>query len=199
MVTENSFQFDPTFLELPDGVYIEGYFQSELYFAEITDRIRSELTLPEPTDARSRSVVEKMRSAPGATVSLHVRRGDYTIHTGIGTTSVEYYVRAANHIAAAIGEALTLFVFSDDIGWATANLKLPYPTHFIAGGNTLRPQADLWLMSQCRHHIIANSTFSWWGAWLNPSPTKIVVAPAVWFAEWKRDESTLIPESWVRL
>jgi Glycosyl transferase family 11 len=198
LVSENSFKFDPTFHELPDGVYLEGCFQSERYFAEIADRIRSELTLPEPTDARSQSTVKKIRSTPTA-VSLHVRRGDYVTHEGLGTCSREYYDRAASHIATTTGEIPTLFVFSDDIDWAMANLKLPYPTHFVSGGNTLRPQADLWLMSQCRHHIIANSTFSWWSAWLNPSPTKIVVAPTVWFAGWKMDESTLIPEGWVRL
>jgi hypothetical protein len=198
LVSEKTFQFDPAFHEVPDGVYLEGCFQSERYFAEIADRIRSELVLPQPTDARTRSTVAKIRSTSAA-VSLHVRRGDYVTHEGMGTCSAKYYDKAARHIATATGETPTLFVFSDDIDWAVSNLELPYPTHFVTGGNTRRPQADLWLMSQCQHHIIANSTFSWWGAWLNPSPTKIVVAPAVWFAGWPMDESTLIPEGWVRL
>jgi Glycosyl transferase family 11 len=198
LVSEKTFQFDPTFHDLPDGVYLEGCFQSERYFAEIADRIRSELAMPEPPDARTRSTVAKIRSTPTA-VSLHVRRGDYVNHDGMGACSREYYDRAARHIAITTGETPTLFVFSDDIEWAVANLRLQYPTHFVTRGNTSHPQADLWLMSQCRHHIIANSTFSWWGAWLNPSRTKIVVAPAVWFAGWQMDESTLIPEGWARL
>lgn len=202
LTVESGFAFDPAMLRLPDGVYVEGFFQSEQYFASIADTIRSELALPEQRDGRGRSTMEEIRSTPNA-VSLHVRRGDYVTHErtsqAFGTCSVEYYARAADHVAAVAGAPPTLFVFSDDMEWAAANLRLPYLTRFVAGGNTRSPHEDLWLMSRCRHHIIANSSFSWWGAWLDPSREKVVVAPAVWFAGGGIDESTLVPREWARL
>jgi hypothetical protein len=200
-VRERQFSFDPRILDAADGSYLEGYFQSERYFVEIADVIRADLTLPPLSDARNRATLQAIEAAQS--VSLHIRRGDYVTHARtnqqFGTCSPDYYARAADHIAQAVGAAPTFFVFSDDPSWTVANLRLPYPVHFITHNGARRAHEDLRLMSRCRHHIIANSSFSWWGAWLNPSATKVVVAPAVWFAGGGIDESTLVPERWVRL
>jgi hypothetical protein len=201
VVAEQSFKFDPDILNLSDGVYLEGFFQSENYFRQIADRVRADLAIGDPPGVRNRPAQGMIQKT--LAVSLHVRRGDYVTHERtnkmFGTCSVDYYSRAADHIAHTTGAVPTFFVFSDDIDWAIGNLRLPYATHFITDSDTRQPHEDLWLMSLCHHHIIANSSFSWWGAWLNPSLAKIVVAPAVWFGGGGVDESTLIPASWSRL
>ena len=98
-----------------------------------------------------------------------------------------------------VGGDPTFFVFSDDPAWAAENLRLGFPMQVVAHNGRERATEDLRLMAACRHHILANSSFSWWGAWLNPSPDKIVVAPQPWFRDPAMDESTIVPERWLRL
>ena len=115
-----------------------------------------------------------------------------------GLCTPEYYQRAMEYARAKLGSA-QVFVFSDDIAWAKANLVSQLPLTFVE--RTTSATTDLYLMSRCRHHIIANSSFSWWGAWLNPSPNKLVIAPDRWFADEQAQNQTqdLIPASWTRL
>jgi hypothetical protein len=134
-------------------------------------------------------------------VSLHVRRGDYATHARtravLGILPLDYYRAAIDYVAGRT-ESPELFIFSDDIPWAREHLDIPFPCHYIDHNKGPESYNDMRLMSVCRHHIIANSSFSWWGAWLNPAPDKIVVAPRRWFANgWSIED--LIPAAWVSL
>jgi hypothetical protein len=198
--SEPHFQFDPAVRELPVPVCLHGYWQSERYFADIAGVLRQEFTAREPSDRKNEALAAAIDAANA--VSLHVRRGDYvdnpTTHRYHGTCSLEYYRRAVDHIAARAGRP-HLFVFSDDLQWTRANLRFAAPTTFVGANSPDCGYRDMLLMARCRHHIIANSSFSWWGAWLNPSRDKIVVAPQDWFGASRNDTRDLAPPTWVRL
>lgn len=140
--------------------------------------------------------------AGGTAVSLHVRRGDYVsdarTHAAHGLCSIDYYRAAVRYIIDRV-EAPEFFVFSDDIAWARGNLDISHPCHYLDHNRGAESYNDMRLMSLCHHHIIANSSFSWWGAWLNPRDDKIVVAPARWFASGNRRLDDLFPPGWVTL
>lgn len=169
-------------LELPDGSYLDGYWQSEKYFSDYEERIREEFSVRAPLDGRSLELAEQMRERPS--VSVHVRRGDYFSNPVTAAVhqvcDVEYFQRGIAYLGERL-ENPTFFVFSDEPDWARDNLRIPYPTTVISHNDASRNYGDLRLMSLCDHHIIANSSFSWWGAWLDPSSDKIVVAPKTWF------------------
>ena len=135
-------------------------------------------------------------------VGVHIRRGDYVANPIAnqfhGVCSLEYYLAAIAKLKEEIG-APRFFVFSDDIGWARQNLRLPDPTTFVDHNGEAHDYEDLRLMSLCKHHIIANSSFSWWGAWLSNNPDKIVIAPERWFRDPSMDPRDLVPEGWHRL
>jgi len=198
---ERGLQYHPEFETLGDNVYLRGYFQCEKYFRHIAPQLREELTRPEPVDDVNRRMRDGIQSV--LSVSLHLRRGNYVsdarankVH---GTCPLDYYSEAADEIAGRTGRTPTFFVFSDSPDWVKANLKLPYEMRFITHNSVDDPSMDLMLMSACRHHVIANSSFSWWGAWLNPSPEKIVMAPSQWFADTTKNDVDLVPESWIRI
>lgn len=198
---EHSLSFDPAFHDLPDQTYLRGYWQSEKYFSQISDQLRAELTRPDSIDEQNRQFINDMANCHS--VSLHIRRGDYVSNTKTskvhGTCSLEYYKNAASHIAQTTGSDPTFFIFSDDPEWTKQNLDLPFLTKFITHNPVDDPWLDLQLMKSCKHHIIANSSFSWWGAWLNDSPTKMVIAPERWFADPDKQDQDIVPESWTRL
>ena len=198
---ERGLQYHPEFQSLEDDTYLRGYFQCERYFHHIAAQLREELTRPEPVDDLNRQHCDEISSR--LSVSLHLRRGNYVsdpkankVH---GTCPLEYYAEAANHIAESVEGLPTFFVFSDSPEWVQENLKLPYEMRFVTHNSIDDPSMDLMLMSSCQHHVIANSSFSWWGAWLNPSPKKIVVACRQWFADASKNDRDIVPESWVRL
>lgn len=184
-----------------DGPYLKGYWQSERYFADNADNIRSDFTLIDPPDPANSKALDAIAST--AAVSLHIRRGDYVSDAATNAThgvcSMDYYQHAARHIAEATGEDPLIFAFSDDPDWVRDNLILPFEMRFIDHNDGVRGYEDLRLMAACRHHIVANSSFSWWGAWLNPSPDKIVVAPEKWFANPKIHNPDIVPEAWVKV
>jgi hypothetical protein len=187
--------FAPEVLTAPDQSYLRGYWQFEDYFADQEAAIRAAFAFPEPGDATLR-LLDSLDGAP--TASLHVRRADYAGLAQLGFLDADYYARAADAIAAGV-EGLRLLVVSDDPVWCKAELRLPFPTTVaerpLPGD---RAWEDMLLVSRCDHHVIANSTFSWWGAWLNPSPTKIVVAPRRWTLS-ERRAGDPVPARWVRV
>ena len=198
---ETQFRFDESVLALSDWTYLRGYFQSEKYFADCIRELRRDLAFSPPRDVENRDVLSEI--AATLAVSLHVRRGDYVTNPRAnrvhGTIDAEFYRDAAALIAARCGATPTFFIFSDDPDWVSANLDIGFPVRVVRHNGVERAADDLRLMAACRHHILANSSFSWWGAWLNPSPEKIVVAPRRWFRDPAKDDSDLVPETWIRL
>jgi len=198
--TERHFHFDPEVLDLPDGSCLQGYWQSERYFADAADDVRRELTLERPAAARNALLLERIESCNA--VSVHVRRGDYVTvaqaHATHGLCSLDYYRGAARYLAERVADPV-FFAFSDDPDWVRENLRLEGETVVVDHNGPDAGPEDLRLMSRCAHHVIANSTFSWWGAWLDPRPDKVVVAPERWFQDGARDTSDLVPASWIRL
>jgi hypothetical protein len=115
-----------------------------------------------------------------------------------GTCDSEYYKRALEYITEKVSNP-HFYVFSDDMQWTKQNLDIPQPVCYVDQNSPNMGHVDMYLMSLCRHHIIANSTFSWWGAWLNKNPDKIVIAPKKWFAAAEYNSDDLIPSSWIRI
>lgn len=192
--------FDPSIMRLRGDVYLIGYWQSHRYFDDIEHLIHAEFTpKPDPSPENLQTLQSISRTD---SISLHVRRGDYAADPIIsrthGVLPLDYYHNAAATIAQRV-ENPHFFVFSDEIEWAQHNLKLPYPLTFVTHNDIKKDYEDLRLMSACKHHIVANSTFSWWGAWLGSQSDKIVVAPQRWFADSNRNTHDLLPDSWYRL
>lgn len=198
-IIEPHFHYWPDILKAPRDCYLDGYWQSEKYFDEFASVIRTDFTFKIPMANRNVEIVTHIGQENS--VSLHVRRGDYAINPKTNAThglcSLDYYRMAIRYFADRIGQPY-FFVFSDDIAWAKYNLKMDFPCQYIDHNHGEDSYNDMRLMSICRHHIIANSSFSWWGAWLNPSLDKIVVAPKKWFSN-NNDIKDLFPQGWVAL
>ncbi len=200
--SEPHFHFDPTAKQLrAPYIVLNGYWQTEQYFADCAEQIRGELQFrrqPGPRFARYKQAI----AASQTPVSLHIRRGDYVTHTdfsqSFGFVGLAYYDRAINALKARV-PAPKLFVFSDDPDWVRQHLTVDLPHEFVVNEGDDAEVDDLELMSLCRHHIIANSSFSWWGAWLNPNPDKVIIAPKIWFRDKPFDTSDLTPKNWLRL
>lgn len=197
---ETHVHLHPDFFDIADNTYIEGCFQSEKYFVHYSDVIRKDLSFKEEAKGKNAELLEKIKTVNA--VSLHVRRGDYVsnqetfkIH---GICGLDYYDRAIKHIEQNISNPY-FFLFSDEPEWVQQNLTLNHPYEIISHNKGENSFEDMRLMSACKHNIIANSSFSWWGAWLNSFSDKIVVAPLDWFAEKKHSSVDIIPQSWVKV
>jgi hypothetical protein len=197
---ERSFAFDPEVLELRGNILLEGYWQSERYFRDIADLVRREFALKPALSAHGASLATRILGC--SAVSVHVRRGDFVTNPAAsrvhGVCEPDYYERAVETIARDEPQP-HLFLFSDDPQWTAQNLRFRFPATLIEGAAQANPAEHLQLMSLCRHHVIANSSFSWWGAWLNPRPGKRVVAPNKWFNTATKDTRDLIPSGWTRV
>lgn len=192
--------FHPEVLELPNYSRLFGFFQNEKYFTGIADTIRTELTLKDAPEGKNAELLREI-AANDQAVSIHVRRGDYVssekhgAHHGL--KGLDYYKEGAAVIKKTAPKP-TFYVFSDDPEWCKQNIKLggaptTYVDHNTYGGEDMR------LMSACRHNIIANSSFSWWGAWLNTNPGKVVIAPKQWIQDASMDASDVVPKSWLKI
>lgn len=197
-IRERSMQFDPTALQATGTAYLDGYWQSERYFKKNAHIIREDFTVRAKPTGLNKSLLQQIASTQA--VCLHVRRGDYVeskiASLSHGTCSLDYYQQAIKLIAQKVLEP-HFFVFSDDPAWVKKNLQIGHSTTHVSH-NQNAPEEDLRLMSRCQHFIIANSTFSWWGAWLADNPKKIVIAPKQWFRT-LYDDRDLVPKEWVRL
>ena len=179
------------------NIYVDGYFQAHQFAQGVEQQLRNELTLRNEPAGKNGELLNQIRSCKSP-VSLHVRRGDYTkIYGGRDALPISYYANAIEAIGSHASHA-TFFVFSDDIGFCRENL--PAGPHYVFVDHNSQTEAheDLRLMSSCRHHIIANSSFSWWGAWLNPDPNKIVLVPDRWLDP-NVPHTDLLPPSWRRI
>jgi len=196
---EKGFPYAPAVLDQRDGTYLTGYFQSEKYFLPIRE-VLVESFKPKKISKPVATMAKKIENATSS-ISLHVRRGDYVSNPDAnkhhGTKGMDYYAAALKHIFKTKND-YTVFVFSDDINWCKTNLKIDNKK-IVWVDSKNSPIEDIYLMSLCKNNIIANSTFSWWGAWLNTNPKKIVVAPKVWFQDPAINTTDLIPKSWTRM
>lgn len=165
------------------NIYYKGYFQSELFFEEIITEVCKAYTFDlSKLNKRTRSCAMLINKCQNS-VSIHIRRGDFFIPKNIkeyGNICTDEYYRKAVHIIEKNIPNPEYFIFSDDINWVQENLKLPQGT-YVDWNKDLDSWQDMFLMSECKHNIIANSSFSWWGAWLNKFEKKIVIAPSKWF------------------
>lgn len=191
------FLFDEDFSKVKHSTYLIGYWQNEKYFAGIEESIRKEFSLKNNPSGLNNDLQKEIQQKNS--VSLHVRRGDYASNPITtqrhGTLGVEFYTAAINYMAERTQNP-HYYVFSDDIPWVKENLKIPYPVTFVEHNSNGQDYEDLRLMNLCKHNIVANSSFSWWGAWLNQNASKIVIAPKHWLINPKLDSATLIPNSW---
>jgi hypothetical protein len=199
LIKEKDFHFDENILNTPDDVLLDGYWQSEKYFKDIEDIIRQEFSLKNQSGHIYKEFLKSIANTNS--VSVHFRRKDYVEDKKTreyhGICSLEYYYTAIKKIGETIKNP-HFFIFSDDIEWPRNNLKLNYPLTFVSDNNLTDCQ-ELILMSKCKNHIIANSSFSWWGAWLSDNPKKIVIAPKKWFNDPSINTKDLIPEIWIRI
>lgn len=198
IIVEKGHKFDKKILLLNDKVYLDGYWNSEKYFKDIEPVIRKEFTLKDKLNEEAQKILAMIRE--NNSVSLHIRRSDYLtekISKIFEIGSLEYYTRAINEINERVAQPY-FFIFSDDIDWAKNNLTIAQP-HFFVSNEKIKDYEEINLMSNCQHNIIANSTFSWWGAWLNNNSKKIVIAPQAWFKNNLEESKDIIPSTWTRI
>jgi hypothetical protein len=177
-------------------LYLIGYWQTYRMIDEIADELRAEFNFKEPARGKNLEVLNRIRQSKNP-VSLHIRRGDYTLAAeGNIALPLDYYFRAISLFNEQLEEP-TFFVFSDDISFAKQNLPHNLNAIFVDHNDDSSSHEDLRLMSACHHHIIANSTFSWWGAWLNPRADKMVYAPKYWLLNRNSYHPDLFPPSWM--
>jgi len=197
------FAFNENFIKnSAQNAYVRGLWQSEKYFQDISGIIRSELQIKIPPNSSNQKIIDEINLSENA-ISLHIRRGEFAnknqYNDTIGTIDMSYYDNAISLLVKKYNNT-EFFIFSDDIAWCKTEFNnLDRPITFIDFNDALTDYEDLRLMSLCKHNIIANSTFSWWGAWLNQNPDKIVIAPKKWFSGWDYNTKDLIPENWIRI
>lgn len=199
ILRKNYVDYSPSFFKKKHS-YIEGYFQSEKNFLEVIDRIRKEFTLKKEFESEL-FLKEKNNINKEKSISVHIRRGDYAedekTKNHHGGCSSEYYKQAMDLVSSRVASPVFYF-FSDDIQWVKKEFGERENFVFVSD-ERLEDYEELMLMSYCAHHIIANSSFSWWGAWLNPNPHKIVVAPKKWVNIEPNPQPNVIPDKWVSI
>ena len=193
-------QYNPDILNAPKNSLLIGYWQTEKYFLPIQGMIRKDFIFKKPLENLNKTLAEEMASC--SSVSMHIRRGDYVhnretsqVH---GICRPEYYTAALEFIKTKI-DNVHVYIFSDDMAWVKTNMHFDVPVTYIDNNKGDNSYIDMQLMSLCRHNIIANSSFSWWGAWLNNNPGKVVIAPAKWFSDSSINVNDVIPEGWQKL
>lgn len=194
-VKENSLLFDKNLLSLTGNEYVKGYFQTEKYFLEIREILLKDFVINKEIAESTKKFAFNITSSKN-TCSLHIRRGDYisdekanSVH---GTCSLEYYKKAIE-IILQMDKNTRFFVFSDDINWTKENLKIENTVYI---DHKTLPHEDIYLMSLCKNNITANSSFSWWAAWLNTTNNKTVIAPKQWFVN---KENEIACSNWIKI
>jgi hypothetical protein len=197
---EPHFHFDPLFFKLIPTVYLKGYFNSENYFSKIRDILLQDFVFPEinmDSELELKNYILNKEM-----ISVHIRRGDYLKPSSAafhGFCSLDYYEQAIDIIRKKEPNSRICF-FTDDPHWVKETIYKKYDYSILVEGNNGKNSwKDMFLMSLCKHHVIANSTFSWWGAWLSKYPKKIVVAPKKWFNDLSINTNNVTPDSWIRI
>ena len=201
VLKENSLRWNEAFEHCSAPVLLDGFWQNERYFNSVADQLRNELFLPmDPPSPENAAIIQAIERQVSA--SVHIRRGDY-VHDPVtaayhGALPLAYYEEAAAWLIENKGVD-HFFVFSDDPTWVLENLHLPRVITVVQHNTRREAHWDLHLMKHCAHHIIANSSFSWWGAWLDAKADKTVIAPKNWLLDPSMDMSGTIPNTWRRI
>jgi len=200
-VEKSYYHVDPAFFRTPKDVYLDGYWQNANYFRGLEAALRREFSLRNPPSGENERILREIQNTNS--VSIHIRRGDFAVisHTRSyhGVCPVEYYQKAIELIIERVPNPRFL-VFSDDPRWAKENLPLSSAeVRFVTHNPPDQAHEDLRLMVACRHHVIANSSFSWWGAWLGENAEQVAIAPRRWINAPHIDSSGLFPERWLVL
>ncbi|KKU80514.1 MAG: Glycosyl transferase, family 11 [Parcubacteria group bacterium GW2011_GWA1_47_8] len=200
---ERQFHFNPRILDTQGDAYLDGFWQTEKYFKDIESIIRKEVAVKTPFAGKDAEVAKEIDAT--SAVMMHIRRGDYVSNQATneyhGTCGLDYYRTAATLIAEKVASP-HFFIFSDDHIWVKENIILDGPVTYVDHNNADKNYEDLRLMSLCKHAIIANSSFGWWGAWLSQNPGKIVIGPSKWFNNPKKkttDTSDVLPKEWIKI
>ncbi len=200
LITEGAHRYHPEIFDHAGDIYLSGYWQTEKYYKGYEKIVRQDFARrARPISAKNRLLRHQIEGCNS--VSIHVRRGDYVTNPAAnafhGTCDLSYYRRAMKYVERYVKNP-TYFVFSDDSEWAAKNIVNSHKTVYISHNTGHDAHEDIRLMANCKQNIIANSSFSWWGAWLNNNPDKIVIAPKQWFRDKKTSTKDLIPITWVR-
>jgi hypothetical protein len=198
-ITQKSHLLNPSILTAPDNSWLNGFWQSEKYFKDSENTIRTDFEFKSTVQGLNKTLAEKIKSCES--VSIHVRRGDYTkpeVLAFHGMCSPDYYYQGLEMLSKKI-TIQELFLFSDDVAWVKQNMRFSFPVTYIDHNTGKNNFEDMRLMSLCKHNIIANSSFSWWGAWLNAYKNKMVIAPKTWIADKQVKTTDVIPENWLQL
>lgn len=191
-----NFTYDHDMFSDSKSGYYYGFWQNEEYFIEVSKEIRNDFEFKPLGDQQNIQILEKINNTNS--VSIHVRRGDYVDHPSFGgICEKDYYQDSIQYIKSKTSSP-KFFVFSNDIDWCIKNLDIE-DAEFISWNSGTDSYIDLQLMGACKHNIIANSSFSWWGAWLNKNSNKIVIGPKKWLNDNNYDTSTILPKDWIRL
>lgn len=188
-------------LKARPGSRLNGYWQSERHFAHIRQHLLAEFTLKAAPSPYVASMADRIRGAAHST-SVHFRRGDYVSNPSAaefhGVCPDSYYQNALAELRRTATATPELFVFTDDPQWVSQHAQLP-PGRVLVDCTRSTSAEDIWLMSLCRHHIIANSSFSWWGAWLGDQQQGVTIAPRRWLLDATADTDAVVPSHWTRL
>ena len=199
VIFEKTINYDPSIFDNTGEIYLDGYWQSEKNFKDNEVIIRKEFTIKSPPDSQNIKIANEIRNTEA--VCIHIRRGDYVSNPKanqlIGLCPLDYYYRSIDYILSKV-EKPHFFIFSDDPDWTRQHLIIDAPTTYVCNNSSDKNYEDLRLMTYCRHFIIANSSFSWWGAWLSPNVQKIVIAPAQWFRGEQYNDGDRLPKEWIR-
>lgn len=191
---------DITLLKSLSDFYVSGYFADEKCFFEVEDIIRKEITLRNKLNIENQKIIKNILNVQA--VSIHIRRVDYVNNSFFADIPLSYYYNSIEYINNKITKPV-FFIFSDDLNWVKDNLDLKNEFFLVDVNNEKTDYMELMLMAACKHNIIANSTFSWWGAWLNNNPEKFVIAPKVWFqdisVQKNYEKGSFVPKSWIKL
>ncbi len=199
-VAESGQLYQTTFKQFGQNTYLEGFWQSEKYFKDIEKQLLKDFRFKDQGNAENEKWRTKIKASES--VALHIRRGDYISNEAAlqhhGALATTYYLNALNFIKSKY-HSIEIFIFSDDLDWCKANIVSEDIKHFVDCNQKENFHLDLLLMSECKHNVIANSSFSWWAAWLNNNENKVVIAPKKWFADTSINTKDIIPNSWIQI
>jgi|RhiMetdeSRZDD1v2_1073273.scaffolds.fasta_scaffold02471_25 glycosyl transferase family 11 len=197
VVYENGLSFNDNIFRVKDNSYLFGYWQDERYFSAVQDELRKDLTFKTAPSPKNKSLLQQIQET--ASVCIHIRRGDYltdqSTATAVGICDLPYYYKAIEIVKSKVNNPV-FYIFSDEMEWVKREFKIDQPCVYVDHNSQEVAFEDLRLMSTCKNHILANSSFSWWGAWLSNNKDKVVVAPKVWR---KQGPDMYLPKGWVPL